>query len=431
MNKLDFYKKAMAAKLYENKAWVISLMALINEGANDYKTNPYAYRIVQTPTMFYYCDPEKNLELSIIEDCVPGKPILHFKDPIEMKAGEIANLKTDIVTSVGNVFFNYCCIVHSFGTKMDFLDGEVSISYVEQLVADRMEDNDSTNPNAILVSEYLTFTNAAYYMTNFTQVCVNAGTPKSMMGPPGIAEFKKGLLEKHKDRLNDPETVATIDAELVKFDAAYLKGDESETFLISNKSKNIVRKKMFLMLGAEMGLEEKVGVDLITNSLAEGWQTEKWAAMNNSLRAGTFNRSAQTQLGGESVKWQLRASSNITITDDDCGSKLGKSLVPSKSTLKRLIGFKVIVDGKQTLVENAEQAGAYLGKRLMVRSPMYCKLAKTDYCKACVGARLSLNPPGISLTISEYGSGFLDIFMAAAHAKALLLAKMNYKEALT
>jgi hypothetical protein len=49
---------------------------------------------------------------------------------------------------------------------------------------------------------------------------------------------------------------------------AYLKGDEVKP-VISNKSKNIVRKKMFLMLGAEMGLEEKVGVNLITNSLAE------------------------------------------------------------------------------------------------------------------------------------------------------------------
>jgi hypothetical protein len=30
---------------------------------------------------------------------------------------------------------------------------------------------------------------------------------------------------------------------------------------------------MFLMLGAEMGLEEKVGVNLITNSLAEAdWE---------------------------------------------------------------------------------------------------------------------------------------------------------------
>jgi hypothetical protein len=78
--------------------------------------------------------------------------------------------------------------------------------------------------------------------------------------------------------------------------------------------------------------------------------------MNNSLRAGTFNRSAQTQLGGESVEI-MRTSSNITITDDDCSSKLGKSLVPGKSTLKRLIDFKVIVDGKnKTLVEDAEQA---------------------------------------------------------------------------
>lgn len=421
----------MAAKMYANKAWVISLLALISEDPNTHKEKPYAYRIVHTPTGFFFCDPDKNLELTQIEDCVTGHPIFNFKEAISLKAGELINLHKDIDTCIGNIFFNYCCIIHSFGSKVDYIEGDATVPAIESIISQRMEDNDSKNPDAILVSEYLKFTDSIFYLTNFTQLCVNAGTPKSMMSPPGIIEFKKQLLDKYKDRLTDPEVVATIDAELVKFDAAYLKGDPSEDFLISKKSRLIVRKKMFLMLGAEPGLEEKVNVDLITNSLEEGWQVDKIASMNNTVRAGTFNRSAQTQLGGESVKWLLRASSNINITVDDCGSTLGKMLTPTSMTINRLVGFNVIVGNEQIPVDNLEQAGAYLGKKIMVRSPMYCKLPKTDYCKICVGKKLAQNPTGISLTISEYGGAFLGIFMSAAHAKALTLAKMNYKEALT
>jgi hypothetical protein len=61
---------------------------------------------------------------------------------------------------------------------------------------------------------------------------------------------------------------------------------------------------------------------------------------------------------------------------------------------------------------------------------MFCRLEKTDYCKACVGQRLAENPTGLSAAISEYGSAFLSIYMAAAHGKALVTAKLDFKTAI-
>jgi len=430
MNKLDFYRAAMAEGLFKKRAWVISAMSIINEDFKEWTKQPYAYRIVQTSTGCFFCDPTKQLELTPIEDYVVGQPLFNFRQPISMKAGSMPNLKKDLDTTIGNVFFNYCCIVHAFDDKVDYMEGYVSISAVEEMIATRLEDDGNKRPDALFVSEYLKFVNSVAYLTNFTQLCVWAATEKLLTAPTGIVEFKNGLLEKNKDRLHDPAVIAAIDAELVKFDAAYLKGDPCENFLIAKKSREIVRKKLFLMHGAETGLAEAVSVELIPNSLAQGWQIEKFTAMNNSLRAGSFNRSVQTQLGGESVKWLLRASSNIVATIEDCGTILGKTIKVNPTNVGKLVGFSVLVENKPVLVNNNEEAGKYLGQTLIVRSPMYCMLNNTDFCFTCVGKNLAQNPTAISIAVSEYGSSFQNLFMAAAHAKALKLAKMDYKTAL-
>ena len=67
----------------------------------------------------------------------------------------------------------------------------------------------------------------------------------------------------------------------------------------------------------------------------------------------------------------------------------------------------------------------------MVRSPMYCTLGQTDFCKVCVGVNLAANPTGLSVAISEYGSTILSMFMSASHGKELALAKLNINTSIT
>ena len=192
-----------------------------------------------------------------------------------------------------------------------------------------------------------------------------------------------------------------------------------------------MRRKLFLMAGAETGLDENsVKANLIQNSLQEGWDISQFPDMNNSLRAGSFNRGSQTQLGGVSVKWLLRASSNMNVTADDCGSRLGNVVQVGKENLHRLVGFSMVTQEGHKRIKSKDEAGAYLGKKLLMRSPMYCKLTKTDYCKVCVGERLTVNPDGLSIAVSDYGSAFLASYMKAMHGKNLQTAKMNLETAL-
>jgi len=441
MDKRTLFLLAMKQEEFRRRAWVFTAFSLTQEDKEAWTKLPYAYRLVATPTGYFFVDPNNNNQLTIVEDAIPGQPLYGIKEHLLISAGDVPNLDVEIDTTYGRLLANYAVLVYPFGNKIPYINYQKwKPGMLESLIIDRLRDTpendtDREQPgpsSAIYVDEYLKFTNALFYLAGFSQLCVPAATRKTMTAAPGIAAFKAQLIEEYKDRLHDPATIAKIDAELVKFDRAYLKGDEGEGFLIKDKAFNIVRKKLFGMLGAEVGLEEKVNVDLIKNSLEEGWDVSAFPAMNNSLRAGSFNRGANTMLGGELVKWLMRASSNIVVSDkiQDCGSRLGNVIKPTDKTYKKLIGFSVVTESGSIRVPDAETAKTYIGKKIMLRSPMYCKLDKTDYCSCCVGDRLAASPKGISSAITEYGSIFLNIFMSAGHSKGLMLAEMDIKTAI-
>lgn len=446
MDKNSFFINALKAGLYKNKAWVISALSLIHEDPKAWELKPYPYRIVQNQSGHFYCDPDKVTELVKLDDAPVGTPIFTFKDRLSLKAGDLTNLNEDIETTTGNFFFNICCLAGPFKDKIPYINSKTSVGYIESLVASRMVDDPITTTikpsipkpenkfkidNPIYVSEYLDFIKSIGYLTNFTQICTWGATAKMLVSPPGIVEFKNKLLEEYKDRLHDPEIVALIDKKLVAFDAEFLKGDPSENFLLSKKSRATVRRKMFLMLGADSGLAEGVGVDLITNSLEQGWQVDKFAAMNNTLRAGSYNRGQETQLGGVAVKGLLRASTNIKAEVEDCGSMMGRTQIVNQTNVSKLIGFSIVTPEGPIPVITPDDAGKYLGQTVKVRSPMYCKLTHTDFCFTCLGKKLSQNPYGVSLAVSDYGNTFLSIFLSKAHSKALEVQKMDYKLQLT
>ena len=435
MLKHNFFHAAMKAGVYKKLAWTISAFSLTKEDPEAYKQSPYPYRIVADPLGYSFCSPDNPQELIRLDDGEAGKPLFRFLEEAKVTPDTIPNAKEEIVTTYGNVLFNWIVMVYAFGGKLPFQKGKVNIGKIEDMILQKFEDTpekkEDRRDDTVYVDEYLKFSEGVYFLTGFSQLCTWSITKKVMLPPPGIKEYKKKLLEENKGHLHEMATVAKIDAKLIEYDSDYLKGDPGENFLIDNKSRKVVRKKLYLMNGSETGLSDNnVNATLIENSLHEGWDISKFPDMNNSLRAGSFNRGSETQLGGVSGKWLLRASSNLNVTVEDCGSRMGSITLVEESNLNRLVGFSMVTQEGSKRIKSKEEAGAYLGKKLLMRNPMYCKLDKTDYCKVCVGDRLTVNPDGLSLAVSDYGSAFLYIFMAKMHGTQLALAKMDYKKAI-
>jgi hypothetical protein len=431
--KREVFSQAMKARLYGKLAWLIGAFSLVTDDAQRWESDQYSWRIVQLTSGNYVVHPHDGLVL--IEDAPVGRPVFEFTEVVEITPEDIPNCKAALSTTYGNWFVNWLLIYVPFGAKIEYMDGPISPKRIEAILLKNFWDNPKSKleekEDRFYVREYLVYVKALYFLTGLTQLSVWAATRKTLLPAPGISELKNKLLEENKDKLDELATIAKIDAELVKYDLKYLEGDPGMNFLRGGKAIEVVRKKKFGMMGAETGLDENtVYGTLIKNSLNEGWEIDKFPIMQDTARGGSYNRGAQTQLGGVSVKWLLRASSNMNIVSDDCGSKIGMKVFVTEKDKARLVGF-TLTDGKtDTKINTDEEAGAYLGKTVYVRSPMYCHLSHTDFCKTCVGDRLAVNPDGLSIAVSEYGSQILSMFLAAMHGKKLSTARMDYKTAI-
>lgn len=424
MDKYTFLINVVKEGLYRKLSWMISAFALVHEDQDTYKSDPYPYRLIQTPTGFSFIDPDNNNELTTIvnTDGTPissKEPLFRFKDKVTIKANTLPLIKADIETTIGILLANFILLYTPFKEKFNYINGPMSISKIETEIAKNLD-------KLITVEEYKLFADCAFYLTGFTQLCVYGNTRKTIVPPPGIYELRKKLLLENKDRLHDPTVVAKIEGDLISYYKDYLSDDPSKGS-VSMKS----AKKLFLMMGAEAGFEESPTVKVIEKSLSEGWDVKALPDMINTMRIGAFKRGAETELGGVQVKWLLRASSNMRVSGDYCGTKVGKRVLISNDNLNDLIGFSILTTGDPINVHTKEEAMKYIGKEVLIASPMYCKSKLTDYCKTCVGEKLSIKPNALSMAVAAKGSVFMLASLKAMHGVQLSVADLDLKTAFT
>ena len=428
MKKHEYFMTAIKHGLHHRRAWLITLFSEFVEPEDSWTADPYPYRLVSNRFGVFFVNESGKIER--IEDAKPHQPLLEVKARFVAPTGSLPNIKQDTDTNYGIFIANAVVLTWPFGDKIDYMTGRWSLSQVESIIVGRLEDipppDAERDPSKIYVDEYIKFADAAFFLSCMTQVVCPAATPKTMTAPPGVVKYRNQLLKENADQLHDPAVVAKIMQKLIEFDSEYLKGDPGEGFLIDPKTRKVSRSKLFLMGGLEQGFNPKAAPTLLENSLEEGWDPETFPALNNSSRNGSYKRGRETMLGGEAVKWLLRASSNINITVDDCESKLGMSVVMTESIEKNYLGFHIVGKDGRAILLDTSNISQYRDTEVMVRSPMFCKLDKTDYCKCCVGPRLAATPTAASSAITSYGSTFMLIMMKAMHGKELAVQRLDW-----
>lgn len=433
MHKLDLFKLVLKSETYRKKAWVISAFSIIREDEGKWTKDPYPYRIVQTPTTNYFFNPAIN-DLEVIDGCLPLQPIYSFTDRIVLEPGDLPNITETTETTIGNAYYNKACLCDAFGDKVKFQSG-LEIEKLQKEIAKRLRDTplpgSPRESKYIYCDEYEKFTNAVFFLTNFSQLCTWGLTEKVLKAPPGVKELRDKLMRQYKDQLHDPATLAVIMGELKKLDKEYLKDDPGMNFLLSKKSFDVVRSKLFLAYGAERDLSGSNDMHFVPKSLDEGWEVKQLPVMNNASRAGSFNRGAETQDGGVSFKELNRAFANLTITMDDCGTTIGRTINVDESNVGSLVGFTVMTPGGSTFIDDELVAKRFLGSTVSKRSPMYCIAGDDQLCKVCGGSNLANNPMAVAMAVADLGSTFMSLRMAKMHGSAIVTHKLNWKKRIT
>lgn len=435
MKKRDFFLEALAHEAYRHKAWVFNMFTQTRPSEREVNSVPYLLHRGETHYYFYGDHPisEAATENTIIDDLEVNETPFSFKETLRLKAGEIPNLKEDITTTYGNLLFNYIALIYPFGDKINYVNGKIDIKKIEKEIERRLvtdpgyrKAGDFTTSDPITVSEYLDFTDALLSLEGFSQLVVPSASEKALQTHPDVKKRRAELIEKYKDQLHDPAIVAKIEKELIALDKEWIKGDLAEGFYQTSEGKSygIVRKKMFLMHGREAPFD--TDPTFVKNALTEGWDLDALPAMVNSLREGSYKRGAETQLGGVASKTINRMFQNTRITQDDCGSVLGMDVTVDAKTARQYLGFYYIERGKAVRITE-ENVDGLIGKTLTLRSPMFCKTPRANYCKTCMGDAISQNPTGLASLAHAVGSKMMDLSMQAAHGKELKTTPFDMK----
>ncbi len=431
MKKLDFLKLAVQNKKYTTKKWIVSAFTIVDNTGTDV-SKLTAYDLVYTGISYAYIDPHG--EQITIEDSTKNEPLFYFLEPITVNNEWCPNADKEISTTMGNLLFNLISIVPSFGNNIEFQTGKISIGAIEDRIAPILKsdppDTSKRDGTGIYVSDYINFVNSLQFISGLASISVVSATVKNIQMAPGLDAYKEKLLKEYGTDIDDTNTFIKFEKQLQDYDDEYLKGDPSLRSFMSGKVKNISRKKLFLTVGKERTFAKEKDSIAVINSLHQGWPKEpkQFSELMNITRAGSFSRGAETIKGGVSAKILLRTISNFKIVPGDCNTKMGMKRQYNGTNIDNLVNRYILKEGKSSLVTTKEEADAYVGKDIVVRSPMYCKVAGDNICEICAGKRLSSNPTGLAIPVTEISDIFLTTFMKAMHGKVMSTSKMDLNE---
>lgn len=384
--------------------------------------------------MFFIKDGE-TIEL---EDYVPGRSPLHFREKFILNKGEILNYNKDtpLETTYGNVYCNYLCLVLPFGDLFPFMDGVFSPAKIEKQIVDILIDDpkdlDYKNPVKaeapnVYVWQYLMFCDHALFLNGFSDGYVTTTTERSMLGSPDRNKIRDKWLKENEHRLHEPEAVAELSKLLKDLDDEYMEGDESLGYYQSSRKAAAARRKMHYFFGGEDPFGDGTKVTLIPKSLEEGLEVDKIPVMNSAARAGSYNRGAETSLGGVATKVMYRMAGTIRITEDNCNSLVGVPTLINEFNVNDFIGNSY-VDGRSVVKIDSNNAESLIGKTILIRSPITCKTEAKNICKVCAGDNLSQNPAGIPAAVASMGGTLMMIFMKSMHTNEISVKPWDFNK---
>lgn len=443
MNKIDYLNNALNAGRYKELSWLYTIFTIVESTKPDEHTTDPIYTLYQTATGYYYLSEEHTIEK--ISDAKAGEIFIRPTDDFTALPTVHENIKSPIETKFGNVLLNKCIVTHCFGNKVKFFTGMYKPDAIEKAIVDKIVDDPDTpstnwreypETDDIYVSQYKDFLKACTLYERLADILNISATIKNIQPPPGITEYKKKLIEEAGglDNIKDPIVVKDIENKLMAYMEEWLKDDPSANVFSKDKKVQKAMKKMFLLDGWETGFDTKGEEVFIPNSLAEGWgdDAKEFTGRMNSLRSGSYSRAMETAEGGVMAKILIRGTNNYIVDDMDCGTTEGIPRHIEDYNIHTMVGRSIRKGNNWVLIKTKEEATAYLGKDVIIRSPMYCKHKDPlKLCVECMGTNYHNKPNGIPNAIAALGHLALSASMAKMHVTGFDLVDINVEDNLS
>lgn len=431
MNIKDYLLAIIKSKAYQDRALVFSVMSIGQQKYDwdhpDTAQGLVPYQALRAPdnSQWFYWDPDANSML-LLDEADPNFPIFHGSYPITLDPADWSVIKEPMETTFGRILANLYCFYDVLGDRMTFFNQEFTRGMFEAYYLKVVRQSpDQTDEGLISVAEFKKCVDNGFALTPYSRVCVATACPETMYPPRWLIEMRDKMFEENKEHLSDPLVMGRIQDTLLKAYKEFLMTTPSRNSFIKAKTINDAFNKMFV----SGGISTNFGVStVVTRSLYEGWDLKQLPALANSSIEASFGRGASTADGGEKVKMLIRATQNILISKDDCGTKLGVPWIIDSIAEKVQVGAYGFIKG-ETVLLTPEILKAHRGKPLLIRSPDFCHKSHGDSCQYCAGSHNATNERGTSTGASAIGSRIMLLSMKAMHKGSKIdLVKLDLDE---
>ena len=372
--------------------------------------------------MQLFADHVRKVDGKIIQEKSKFEP----DDRFVLKAGEYMNDK-DIVTTVGSFIFNKFIIEPKFGKLLGYNNNVID--------ADGLKDLES-QLSKLLLDDKITTTDFGDYLDRiqwlgmqFHEPLAASFTMRGLKPVPAVMKRKAELVKENKEALEkgDIMVMSAIEKELVKLAEREIGDDPAMDLYYSGARGSISNNYKQLSIVKGPVFNKTIGkYQFIESNFFDGIKKDEIAAAGTNVINGQYPKSCGTAVSGYKAKQVSSLGQAVVLRKDvlDCGTK-GYVEIVIPPSMKAKFMYRYIIEGNKTVLLDDNTIGKYVGKKVKLRSIMYCG-CDSGVCMTCAGRLFEkLQIDSIGLTTSTLTGALLNLKMKAFHDTSVKTNEIN------
>jgi hypothetical protein len=356
-------------------------------------------------------------------------PRFNTFDTLTLPKGRLFN-KEELETTVGRYLWNMFAIPKEYLQKFGYQnivfnsDGisAMETNLANMLIADIIDGK-----------RYAQYLDDAEWMTLGIAYFITPTMDYDMTVPiPEVMERKEELFKKYEKELKagDPNVAAAVEKELLDMakDLMQKKGMEGYDFFASGGFKFNVNYKKSSIMGGVVENPYTKKLDVLKSNYATGISKEEFPYFANITIIGGYSRGVETQKSGYETKKINNSMQVITLDEKgtDCGTKQFLKVSITKEQ-RNMYLYRYILDGGKLTILTEDNLIDYVGKDVMMRSPMYCK--GEEICSKCSGELYhKMGFKNAGLLSSNLSGALMNLAMKKFHDSTVKFSRIDVQK---
>jgi hypothetical protein len=360
------------------------------------------------------------------------EPKFQTYDKFSLTKGKFFNSET-VTTTVGRYIFNLFAFPECYLKKHGY--------YNQPLTSDNLGGIEKQMAQMILNDE-MTTKEYASYMDHAEWIAMNMSyyitpslTKATILPIPEVIKRRDELFAKYQDAINnhDVDIAKKIESELMAMATQKLEdeGDPSyDNYKCGVFKMPVAYKKGMIMIGAIENPQTKQ-LDILKSNYTDGLSTQDYDKAAQLTVIGGYSRGVKTRTYGyETKKYNSALQNEVveepdldddessvdmgdTVDNIDCGTtKCLEITIPKE--LKQMFLYRFVNDHGKLVELTPDVIDQYIGKPVLLRSPMYCK--GENICEHCAGTLFKrMQMKNVGLMASNLTGKLLNMSMKSMH----------------